>query len=113
MQVLASPSYREGFPNAPLEAALAGVPTVGFAATGVVNAVEDGTTERVIKLRDTNALATEILQLLEDTTRCNLISQADKNIAMKYFSLQWIWVDWYQFYIDSLTGLSKVMRLTL
>jgi glycosyltransferase involved in cell wall biosynthesis len=39
MDVLAFPSYREGLPNVPLEAQLCGVPVVGYAATGTVDAV--------------------------------------------------------------------------
>jgi glycosyltransferase involved in cell wall biosynthesis len=42
MDVLAFPSYREGLPNVPLEAQLCGVPVVGYAATGTVDAVADG-----------------------------------------------------------------------
>ena len=42
MDVLAFPSYREGLPNVPLEAQLCGVPVVGYAATGTVDAVAGG-----------------------------------------------------------------------
>ena len=42
MDLLAFPSYREGLPNVPLEAQLCGVPVVGYAATGTVDAVGSG-----------------------------------------------------------------------
>jgi glycosyltransferase involved in cell wall biosynthesis len=41
MDVLAFPSYREGLPNVPLEAQLSGLPIVGYAATGTVDAVAE------------------------------------------------------------------------
>lgn len=44
LDVLAFPSYREGFPNVALEAQACGVPVVGYAATGTVDAVRDGVT---------------------------------------------------------------------
>ncbi|TVR22118.1 MAG: glycosyltransferase family 1 protein [Ilumatobacter sp.] len=40
MDLLAFPSYREGLPNVPIEAQLCGVPVVGYAATGTVDAVK-------------------------------------------------------------------------
>ena len=42
IDVLAFPSYREGLPNVPLEAQLCGVPVVGYAATGTVDAILPG-----------------------------------------------------------------------
>jgi glycosyltransferase involved in cell wall biosynthesis len=107
MQIFAFPSYREGFPNAPLEAALAGVPTVGFAATGVIDAIQDGVTGVVIEIRDANVLAIEALKLLEDPTLRNLMGEAAKNRAINDFSPKTVWANWQQFYIDSLAALSK------
>lgn len=63
MDVLCFPSYREGLPNVPLEAQAAGVPVVGYAATGTVDAVLDGTTGLLVPVGDAAGL-TEGLRLL-------------------------------------------------
>ncbi|MBD8063394.1 glycosyltransferase [Actinomycetaceae bacterium Sa1BUA1] len=44
LDILCVPSRREGFGNVVLEAALAGVPSVGMSVTGVVDAIVDGVT---------------------------------------------------------------------
>ena len=59
MDLLAFPSYREGLPNVPLEAQLCGVPVVGYAATGTVDAVAPGSV--LVPVGDVDALSREII----------------------------------------------------
>lgn len=64
VDLLVFPSVREGLPNVVIEAAASGVPTVGYRATGVVDAVEDGTTGRLVPVGDVSALAQAALEVL-------------------------------------------------
>lgn len=56
MDVLAFPSYREGLPNVPLEAQLCGVPVMGYAATGTVDAIEHLVGGLLVPVGDRDAL---------------------------------------------------------
>src|SRR5690606_26176521 len=60
MNFLVLPSYREGFPNVPLEAAAAGIPTVGYRSTGVRDAIVDGVTGELVERGDGEGLARAI-----------------------------------------------------
>ena len=64
MDLLLLPTHREGFPNAVLEAAASGVPTVTTNATGAVDSVADGTTGVIVPIHDGDALAAAVQSLI-------------------------------------------------
>lgn len=64
MDVLAFPSYREGLPNVPLEAQASGVPVVGYASTGTVDAVAHS--QLLGDIGDTTRLSRDLIALVDD-----------------------------------------------
>jgi lipopolysaccharide/colanic/teichoic acid biosynthesis glycosyltransferase/glycosyltransferase involved in cell wall biosynthesis len=66
MDLLVLPTYREGFPNAPLEAAAMRLPVVATRIPGCVDAVAEGITGTLVPPSDAAALTTAIRAYLED-----------------------------------------------
>lgn len=66
MALLVLPSYREGFPYVPMEAAAMGRPVVTTRVCGCVDAVVDGETGTLVDAADPAGLASAILGYLRD-----------------------------------------------
>jgi glycosyltransferase involved in cell wall biosynthesis len=66
MDIVTLPSYREGFPNVPLEAAAMELPVVSTNVPGCIDAVADGETGTLVPVRDADALATALERYIED-----------------------------------------------
>jgi glycosyltransferase involved in cell wall biosynthesis len=68
LDLLVLPTYREGFPVAPLEAAAMEVPVIATRIPGCVDAVRDGETGLLVPVRDAEALTAAIRMYLGDPT---------------------------------------------
>jgi glycosyltransferase involved in cell wall biosynthesis len=88
MDVLALPSYREGFPRAPMEASAMGVPAVVTDIRGCREAVEHGVNGLLFTVGDHEALASALIELLRDDERRESMGVAGRRIAEERFDEQ-------------------------
>ncbi|OZC03410.1 glycosyltransferase family 4 protein [Rubricoccus marinus] len=91
MDVLAFPSYREGFPNVPIEAAAAGLPVVGARATGTVDAVVDGETGALVPVGETEPLADALARYVNDPGLRQRQGGAGRARVRAHFTHEAVW----------------------
>ncbi|HMN33650.1 MAG TPA: glycosyltransferase family 4 protein [Chitinophagaceae bacterium] len=84
------PSWREGFPNVPIQAAAMGLPVVVSDATGCIDAVQDQVNGIVFQKRNTESLKQALLKYIESESLRKAHGKAGVNFA-KQFSQQEIW----------------------
>lgn len=102
MDVLALPTYREGFPNVPMEAASMAIPVVATRVVGCIDAVEDGITGTLIPARDPWALELALSAYLESPARRERHGQAARQRVLAEFQPERVTRALYELYQDEL-----------
>jgi len=81
--------YRaEGFPVVLLEAMMFGLPVVATNWRGIPDIVENGKTGFLVPIRDANALAERLEQLLKDREFCKAMGEAGRSRYEKDFTIE-------------------------
>jgi glycosyltransferase involved in cell wall biosynthesis len=102
MSVFVCPSHREGFPNAPMEAAAMALPVIASRVVGCVDTVADGITGALVPPRDPRALAAAIRRYLKDPELRWEHGRAGRERVVRDFRQELIWEALYQVYLQVL-----------
>jgi glycosyltransferase involved in cell wall biosynthesis len=100
MDILVLPTYREGFPIVPLEAAAMELPVVSTSVDGCVEAVIDGVTGILVPPRDSQALAEAIEKLINKSDLRKKMGRAGREMVLRDFQPKVIWQALYNNYIE-------------
>jgi glycosyltransferase involved in cell wall biosynthesis len=91
MDVFVLPSYREGFPLVPLEAAAMELPVVASAVPGCVDAVQDGVTGTLVPPYSVAALADALRAYLDDPGLRRTHGEAGRSRVLRDFRQTDVW----------------------
>lgn len=98
VDLVVHPSYREGFPNVPLEAAAMGLPVVATVVPGCVDAVRDNVTGTLVPPHDASGLASAIKRYINDPELRRNHGAQGRERALREFRPEPIWEFAYQEY---------------
>jgi len=102
MDVVVLPTYREGYPNVPLEAGAMERPVVATRVTGCVDAVVDGETGTLVPPRDPRALAEALRAYLNDPALRRKHGKAARQRVLRDYRPERLWLHTSWIYEDLL-----------
>ena len=91
MDVLILPTFREGFPNVPLEAAACEVPTIASRATGAIDSVTDGVTGLLVNVGDVLGTTDALTKLVEDSELRVAMGKNARQRVIAEFTPEEVW----------------------
>jgi glycosyltransferase involved in cell wall biosynthesis len=106
MDLAVLPTYREGFPNVPLEAAAMELPVVATRIPGCVDAVQDGVTGTLVPPRDAATLAAVIRAYVADPFLRRQHGDAARERVQREFRQEALWEAIYGEYVRLLRAKS-------
>lgn len=80
--VIVAPAVNEGFGRVPIEAALAGTPTVAAASGGHLESIQDGRTGILVEPDRPDAFAAAVDSLLNDPARAAALVEGGRELAL-------------------------------
>ena len=99
MDIVVLPTYREGFPVVPMEAAAMGLPVVATKIPGCIDAIQDGVTGTLVPPQQSDALAEAIQRYLDDPELREKHGKAGRERVVRDFRQEDIWEAIYQEYM--------------
>jgi glycosyltransferase involved in cell wall biosynthesis len=85
--MLLFPSYGEGMPNAFIEALHYGIPCLAYSNTVFPEYLEMGFKVRLVRDRDVDALAQELLKMAQNLQSEKQQAASNRNLAVEYFNV--------------------------
>jgi glycosyltransferase involved in cell wall biosynthesis len=98
MDIVVLPTYREGFPNVPLEAAAMRLPVVATLIPGCIDAVQDGVTGSLVPPRNAEALAEAIARYIDEPDLLRQHGAKGRERVLSEFRQEVIWQALYEEY---------------
>ena len=92
------PSYREGFPNTPIEAGAMGLPCIVTDINGSREIIEDGNNGIIVPSKDSSALCKAMTNLLENKYLCNSLAEKARPMIVSRFEQGFVRKCLYDFY---------------
>jgi glycosyltransferase involved in cell wall biosynthesis len=102
MDVVVLPTYREGLPVVPLEAAAMELPVVATMIPGCIDAVADGVTGALVPVRDAGALMEAIRKYLECPELRTRHGRAGRERVLRDFRPEDMWREIFSEYVELL-----------
>ena len=105
--VLCLPSHREGFGSIAIDAAAAGVPTIGSCITGLSDSIVDGETGVLVPAGDIDKFANAMLSMIANPERCKAMGLAARRRVETEFTADMLYAALKRFYMERLALVTR------